>query len=322
LKQILNKEVYNNTFIGLDIHQYIETNDLQYTHHLINNKHNIHIFTNVNEKSPDINKIAEIIGFMENLARTYNLGLPPVKLTILYSNQKKRIDYNTDVINSRHVNSGSTYPGLSIFCWRKEELFKVLIHELFHYYKFDFSRNDVYYPILEDRINSNFVKINGIDMINESYTETMTILILNIYLSILENKNNTYEKIIEKTRNKIKTEISFLMYQVSKLIYISGGESYGDILNNNITINQTTSVRSYYLFKLLLLSNLDELLYNLDSLQINNDKLIVFCEKLIKSNNNFSPNNIVIIDKFINYYKENKNNNSWINKTFRMSVYG
>ena len=42
---------------------------------------------------------------------------------------------------SDNINSGSTYVGSEITIWRSEELYKVLFHELIHYFKLDYRHN-------------------------------------------------------------------------------------------------------------------------------------------------------------------------------------
>ena len=63
--------------------------------------------------------------------------------------------------------------------WRKEEFYKVLIHELTHYFGVDFYITDNIYKKLEKHFGE-LINILGVDRINESYTETIALTIHSI----------------------------------------------------------------------------------------------------------------------------------------------
>lgn len=353
-RTLLHDAIYKNSFVTVDIQFDLEISDLSYTEYYINDKHTIHFFYPITglinttderyinieqEKTSIVRQIIYIINTFENLIKIYRPDIEPspVNLTVLYSNQKKNIHPEIKIICPDNVNSGSTYPGMSIVCWRKEEFYKVLIHELVHYHDFDYhvrkndnqsrkgNRNDI-------RQNILVPNIDGIDKINESYTESLAIIILTIMRYVTSPKILSFDVFFINT---LKTEIAFTLFQVSKVLTIFGCDNFSDYSGNKCIIKQSTSYRSYFIIKLLLLTNFDELIK-----LINKNMIIVnytytdFVNLINASWESFlqNNNNINIINKFIkqikNIYAKHDMNNSdvtyeldWIHKTCRMSVF-
>jgi len=254
-RNILKDIMFNNTFMSLDIHQEIETTKLTHKKYIIDNKHVIDIFYKVSLDCPDINKISLIINIVSQLLKKDK----KVNLIVFFGNQKKLIDTNTTVLTCENVNSGATYIDKLIIIWRKEEFYKVLIHELLHYYE--------YYKEIE----CNLPNVSGNDLTNEAYVEKLA-TIINCYL---ENGD-------------LHIEISFMLFQIAKIIYIFGGKTFDDYLSNKIIIKQTTNARSYYILK---------------------TQLFIDIHKYIET-----------INKYITLLHLTKDK-KWIHKTMRMTVY-
>jgi hypothetical protein len=329
-RQILHESLYDNYFVSLDIQHDMESCDMTYTKYIIDKKHKVHMFTkkSSDKKSPCIKKISTIINFMQILAKTQMDNVPNIDLVVICSDQKKLISKNTKMLCCDNINSGSTYVGLKIVCWRQEEIYKVLIHELFHFFGFDFFTHDSHYKKLDTMLA--LPKVVGSDSINESYTETMTILILCIYNSITElissGKSLTNDDIIHMAFDKMKYEITFILFQMSKIIHIFGGTSFDDYMKEKIVLSQTTSVRSYFIIKLLLLMNIGGLLELIDNPKYNHiiiqdERLIDFGRLINLSLEKFMSNrdSIDMCSRFIKLIGENKQE-KWIYKTCRMCV--
>lgn len=318
-QQVLYDAISDNRFISDDIIEQIKSKEMNFFEYEINKIHKIYLFLlDKNDNSdPDINKIALIINFMNNLAQKYNNPINPVNLTVIYSDIKKHIYPKTEILTKQNINSASAIPEKSIIIWRKEEFYKVLIHELCHHYRFDFSVHDKNYNLLEHTLI--IPKIDGYDAINESYTESLTVIIL-IILRYITNKqidksdlNNFNSYFVTELKNEIK----FLSFQIAKIIYILNGNNFSDLHNQKIIIKQSTSFRSYFILKLTLLQNINKLFKFMDrSLRINDSRIIDYGELLNKSYNH--ENNI--IDKFIKYIKDNYNENEFIYTTCRMTA--
>ena len=151
------------------------------------------------------------INFMRNIANNNN----NLEVWIFPSNYKKILS-KTKIITKDNINSGMTISNNEningkIYIWRKEELLKVLLHELVHSFKLD-------------RDDPNPV---------EAYTE-LRALIANIYLELLErnlplsyfHKLYNYEKQFgleqsKKISNCINddTNIYCYIYEKSRLLH-------------------------------------------------------------------------------------------------------
>ena len=76
-----------------------------------------------------------------------------------------------------NINSGLTLPGHYIILFRKEEMIKVLFHELIHYLDLDMRNYQKELFFLYDEINLKADIINP----NEGYTELLALILLNIW---------------------------------------------------------------------------------------------------------------------------------------------
>jgi hypothetical protein len=339
-RKILHDALYGNNFVSWDIQHDLESSTLHYTKYIINNKHIVHIFVPVLDgirsddtvpDNPDIEIIAMLIDMMENLARidkgTDGLA---VNLTVLFSNQKKNVYPRTKVLCCDNINSGSTYPGKTIVCWRREEFYKVLIHELFHYHGFDFYSSNPYYENLKDMLI--IPGINGIDMLNEAYTETSTIIIL----AIVQYVNNMYlsEKsvpeldrgLVKYVKQFLKKEIMFVLFQIAKILVVFGCDDVDMYINNKISIHQNTSFRSYFIIKMLLLSNIKDTIHMMDQGLTIGNRLIDFGELINKSWTHLVQDEIrlklinTFIEKVKTTYELDPADVRWIYRTCRMCV--
>lgn len=294
--------LYKNNFVSLDILHCIERTD--FTYEAIDDELvNLKMFYSNNK--PDVDLIFHILRAMRylfNKSNKYN----KLDLTIIASSQKKMFD--SDLFTPCNINSGSTYPNHSITIWRSEEIYKVLLHELIHFYGLDFfsDPNSQYYESLK-----NVVKIEGIDCINEAYTETLAVIINSVFCSYYKNHDHS------NISDLINLEKHFLLFQVAKIIKLSKGKSAADLFK--IKINQTTSVRSYFVYKMFLLFNMDKFLdfvlkHNYD-ISSKPDEL---CALIKESCDIFRAREDILnkIDEYMNI----KTSDKWIYKTARMTA--
>lgn len=303
----LHDKIYQNNFIGIDIQHDIELSNIICEKYIINDKHTVLIYTPRKETDNDIiRKIEKIINLMEKISGSDKR----VDLTIILSGQKKKIYPDTKIICCDNINSGSTYPSVTITCWRSEELYKVLIHELIHFYNLDFHHITV-----EDTLK--LPKVHGHDIINESYVETLAIIINSLIISgnILNYKR---DNLLETFNGIIREELSFVIFQVSKVLNIFQANNFDDYVKEKIIIKQTTSFRSYFIIKMLLMTNLSEFLEFINhDLHVSSDRVSIFYNLINKSYDEF--NNGDIINRHIILLNKEKKND-WIYQTCRMSV--
>ena len=208
------------------------------------------------------------------------------KIIYFETDKKKKLPSKNKILGPNEVNSGLTYLDFhkngDIILYRKEELLKVLIHELIHSNLIDkeliFSNKS---KKINDIICSNY-KI----LLNEGFTETFATIINIFYIHIKLNLDLKYLNIM------FQNEINYSNYITNKIIKFYNIEKIDNIIKINNKCSeyflQETNVISYYLFKNILLNNHLELgkilLNNNKNYQINNENAIIEIINLIESN--------------------------------------
>lgn len=312
----LHHLLYKNSFISLDNIQHAESANILYKRY--QNSHiDLSLYIPLQENSeikydePNIKLINKIFQFMSELFGSPNEKL---KLVVFYGDQKKLINFNDEdhILCSDNVNSGLSVKHELIMIWRKEEFYKVFIHELVHFFGIDFYVSDPLYKKLDALLKSKY-KIIGSDKINESYTEALAIFLHSIVYAEENNLN---------LDDVMKYEIMFSHFQMAKILSYFNCESFDDLEKTNI--KQNTSVFSYYIIKSILMVNYEQLFdfwlnNGFKVLNGNENKYEQLFTQIINENN---------VDKdtlnfFINYFRNNveKFEGSFIFRTMRMSCY-
>ncbi len=293
----LHQNIYDNDFVTIDIQQISESYDLHYKEiHFGTTK----IYLYESYKKVNLDLIIFILEFMENLAKSFGIISKPLELILFMSPQKKLIT-NKTFLGPENINSGSTYSNKKVFIWRIEEIYKVLIHELIHFYGFD---NQIFIEGLSKDTNHCII---GEDRQNEAYTECFAIIIHVFILSKYLSKDFF---------DLFNYEINFSLFQCKKIMKFFNIEDFSQLINTkecNNPINQKTSVFSYFFIKTCFILNLEN---SMNFINLNNhDNFIDFID------NNLTEKNIDLLNQLFNKIKdENKDDeNKFINKTLRMT---
>lgn len=146
-----------------------------------------------------------------------------------------------------HVNGGVTYHGSACFVYRKEEFFKVLLHELMHVYKLDtveYSIDNAFDLDFGTRYNVKSKRIG----IHEAYNDMMTCLVYSQIYILLKHpdilKNNFHQEF-----SKMADDVShFMMYNAAKIYNHYNVKPYE-------SFTEETHVFSYYICKAALFHN-------------------------------------------------------------------
>lgn len=182
------------------------------------------------------------------------------KLTIylLLSPFKKVLPPHNLPITYKHVNSAFTTscsPESSIYIFRQEEWFKVLLHECFHCFGLDFSHHDN--SEVENKIKKSF-KVhneNGI-RVYEAYVELWAEVLNIVFISYLKTKDKkSYLILFEHLINR---EVSFSLFQCSKIL-THLNFSYDEINDekcNSAKFEETCNLTAYYFLKFILFFHL------------------------------------------------------------------
>jgi len=198
-----------------------------------------------------------------------------IKLYIALCSHKRSI--TTKIIGSVNVNGGQT-DLIKIDVFRREEIIKVLCHELCHFYELDCHSIDK----KKDKILENF-NVSGPNFlsINEAYTEYLAIMHHIAIISYYTNRSPIlfyhYEKI-------------WSLYQVCKILDHYKLKKFEDL--DSKEFKQNTNVFSYYIIKFFMLYKLDNKCDYKNLINILNDKEIITIinENIYSNHQNFDDN--------------------------------
>ena len=211
------------------------------------------------------------------------------------SDQKKELPSENIVLNKEHVNTAFTYPcphyTNSIYLFRREEWFKVFVHETFHSYGLDFSDTE---NNADERLRQTF-KITVDIRFSEAYTEVWAEIICMMFSAVREySTTEPFIRISRLKRNiegKLHGEIAFSVFQMCKILRHNKME-YEDFFVSN-AYREKTNVFSYFFLKTILLYFYNDFLewsitHNGYTLRINKnaeniESLVEFIEKRCKN---------------------------------------
>jgi hypothetical protein len=188
-------------------------------------------------------------------------------ITIALTTQKRII--TTPIIGTINTNGGQTNL-ISIEIFRKEEVIKVLMHELCHFYELDCAKiDDNQEPLMN---NFNIKTHTIIFSIQEAFTEYLAMIHHIALISYYTNQSILliyhYEKI-------------FSLFQICKILNHYKFNKFEDLYKNQMI--QGTNVFSYYIIKFFILYKMDNKCYIKNLKQILDDSEII---KIINENMN------------------------------------
>lgn len=199
---------------------------------------------------------------------------------------------NTGTIGAFQINTGintkpvecSSHPEYinEIIIYRKEDWFKVFIHESIHSFRLDFS-------FAGEEILS-ILKIDSQVNVFEAYVEFWAEIINALYGSILYSKSpkmvmSTFEKIIQAERK-------FSLYQMEKILRTMNLSYFDIIQNNGKMYKEESNVLSYFVLKTILLDHYSD--------------FICACKKNNENLLNYDEKNKFIIDFIFAYYNNDE----------------
>ena len=176
---------------------------------------------------------------------------------------------NIHVLDETHVNTAFTSTceaDSEIIVFRKEEWFKVFIHESFHNFGLDFS--DMNNEDCRKEMTSIF-KVNSEVNLYEAYSEFWAEIINCLFCSftILPDKTDTHQ-FLSLSKLCIHFEMVYSFFQLVKVLDFMGIK-YTDLYSNskesevlrNHLYKEKTNVLAYYVIKTILLSQYQNFLF-------------------------------------------------------------
>jgi len=205
-----------------------------------------------------------------------------LKIIIYHTSLSKQLpETNIQILNQNNANTGfcmSCPVNSEIVIFRKEEWFKVFIHETFHNFGLDFSSMNV---SLYNRKILQFFPVNSEVMLFESYTEFWGRIINASFCSFINMKNkNDINEFYTNTEFFINLEKNFAFFQMIKVLDFMG-LSYNDLYRKTVVsenlrrtrYKENTNILSYYVLTTILLNNYQDFLLWCDT---NNISLLNF----------------------------------------------
>ena len=178
-----------------------------------------------------------------------------LKVSIYLTPLVKDYPMNDEILGPDNINTGYSYvcsENNEIVVYRKEEWFKVFIHECFHAYDLQPS-NSVSHEI-GMKLNNEFSLSSGISII-ETYVEVWA-RIINSYFSAINNSSN-YDEFLSLLSFNFRLESIFSFIQAIKVLnYV--GLTYTDILKNKDKVienyKEDTNVFAYIILGAILMN--------------------------------------------------------------------
>ena len=223
-----------------------------------------------NEK--EYNKYVDSIIMWLYILNKYASNNCSKKITIYlyFTTLEKRLpESNIYILDQHNVNTAFTRTcpiNSEIVVFRKEEWFKVLIHETFHNFGLDFS--DMNNNTCHNYILSLF-PVNSNVNLYEAYTEFWAEIINSLFCSFysLKNKNDIHE-FMKNAEYFINFERNYSFFQMVKTLKFMG-LTYNDlycksqkssIMRDNL-YKEESNVLAYYIIKTILINNYQDFIF-------------------------------------------------------------
>ena len=273
INQLPNQYLKDNNFTSKNIKDII-FKKLIFSYKITCENNTIIYFTSkeVRNKIPPI--IVHMCKIIHLLKKIFNRNCSQ-KIIYFETLEKKKLPKKKLVaLGPNEVNSGLTFLDFDtngeIILYRKEELLKVLIHELIH-------SNLIDEKLITSKEAKEFSNLFCVDykvLLNEAFTETLANIMNLFYIHIFCKFTK------DRLNDMFKMEVSYSNYISNKILDYYNIPSINDIIKNNqmckVNFPQKTNVLSYYILKNVLLKNYIEL-GNLLNACSSNYKINVSC---------------------------------------------
>ena len=176
-------------------------------------------------------------------------------VTLIGYEGKKTLPTHDQGLTQFEINSGVTITGFDssharVIVYRKEEMIKVLTHEMIHAFGLDAKS----IPVEQERVFNDYFKITcKSSTINESFTDSLACLINTVIYSYLHNRDD-FEKTFIKN---MKKETKHIMEQAEKVLVYNKYSITDGVLHHDTSVCEATHVTSYYVIKAIIYCDLD-----------------------------------------------------------------
>ena len=274
LSDIPTSTLLDSQYFPFEIQNYINTHSKSYLHYsckILNKKVNIYIVLSKDMIGRRITKYDNMAKKMFTWLRMAFLYAPTMcgkslKIILYYTPLEKKLPPNLiDILGTRHCNSAVTTSCSSkgeIVIYRKEEWFKVFIHESFHVLGLDFSA----FPMTQ--LNYKMKKLFPIESeikSYEAYSEFWATILNCLFCSyeLLDADDKLNERdFLLYSEFLLQFERIFALFQCNKILYFMGMNYNNLYLPGEVSFvarkylyKEDTNVFAYYILKNILLYN-------------------------------------------------------------------
>jgi hypothetical protein len=226
-------ELQHGKFVSLDIRCYVE-NNLHTCKHYTSEHMDLYVFTsNLDDIIND-----ELLKQIYIVSRwIYDMN-PIYRIKFIYFDTPIAKQLSDDnFISSANVNSGLSVLGQLIMIWRREDILKVLIHEIIHYLDMDLKNNK------QLNIFKSIGNINYPIIVNETITELQAQFLHSVYISVVNYDGN-----IDTFYTIYNYEQIFSWYQFAKIMAFFNIKKFKS-KELSEKFNQSSNVFAYYILK-------------------------------------------------------------------------
>ena len=238
-------------------------------------------------------------------------------------------------LDTIHVNTAFTTTcsaSTEIFLFRKEEWFKVLIHETFHNLGLDFSSMG---EVESNAIVSKIFPVNKDVRLYETYCEMWAEIINVLFVAFLSTAraDNRFESVVKKIKTMLAFEGAFSAFQSVKILE-HYGLKYDDMTSSHKRhigsqrYKENTYVLSYYIIKSIFMAHVNDFIewcvdHNGSSLDFaKTPKNVVDFTQLIRELYK-TPKYLELIEAMESWISTKSNDNrDFIMSTLKMTVFG
>jgi hypothetical protein len=214
----------------------------------------------INNTSKKMRLLVYIIEYLKHKNQHVN---KQVIIYLVLTNLKKYFPENNENMGVKNANTGYTDSKI-IYIWRKEEVDKVIFHEICHFMNMDKREQNV----------DSIIKIQGPHSYFEALTDFFGVLYHLVFVSIMIEKS---------VKGLLEIELGFIKNQSMYLNEYLGLGNWKDCPINSI--KQTTPAFSYYILKFMIFEylinnklidydNYNELIFNISKVGFKQNKYI------------------------------------------------
>ena len=287
---ITRPKTFKSSDLPVEVVKHIDehsSSEITYSFAYLERKYQVHFITQELSNNVDLSIYDRYINailmwlFILNKYSAKQCSKTLVLYIYMTSLDKRLPDSKSMVLNAGNVNTAFTWGcpvNSEIVIFRKEEWFKVFIHESFHSYGLDFSSMDI---TASTKYLLNIFKVNSKVNLFEAYTEVWAEMINIMFCSFFSLRNKTNEsEFLNTFEDLINYERSYSFFQLVKVLHFMGLE-YRDLYSSSdksrmlreMLYKEDTNVLAYYIIKSVLLNNYQSFLSWCDK---NNDSLLQF----------------------------------------------